>query len=47
VLTLHVFREAGEAMAVARWQLVGAGVVVVGAWLGKRLGRYVASHHKP
>jgi hypothetical protein len=41
-----MLRAAGEAVVDARWQLVGAGVVVVGAWLGKRLGRYVASHHK-
>lgn len=46
MLTSHVLRAAGDALAGARWQLAGVGVVVVGAWLGKRLGRYVGSHHK-
>jgi hypothetical protein len=33
-------------LASARWLLAIVGVIVTGVWLGKRLGRYLASHDK-
>jgi len=39
MFSLHIFKMAGEGIA-------SACVIVLGAWLGKRLGRYFASHHE-
>jgi hypothetical protein len=44
--TWHVLRATGEVLADARWVLASVGVIVTGTWLGKRLGRYFASHHE-
>ena len=41
-LTSAVLRVVGD----ARWLLAVASVIVTGAWLGKRLGRYSASYQK-
>jgi len=46
MLTSHVLRATGEVLEDGRWLLASVGVVVTGAWLGKRLGRYFASHHE-
>ena len=46
MLMSDVIRVVGDAVADARWLLAGAAVIAAAAWLGKRLGRDVASHHK-
>ncbi|HEX2321270.1 MAG TPA: hypothetical protein VHJ18_20025 [Streptosporangiaceae bacterium] len=46
MLTSHMLRATGEILAGARWPLASVGVLVTGVWLGKRLGRYFASHHE-
>ena len=46
MLTSHALRASGEVLAGARWLLAPVGVVVAGGWLGKLLGRYLASHQK-
>ncbi|MGN6793980.1 MAG: hypothetical protein ACTHJW_16455 [Streptosporangiaceae bacterium] len=46
MLMTHLLRAPVEVLAGARWLLASVGVIVSGAWLGKRLGRYLASHHK-
>jgi hypothetical protein len=44
--TSQVLKATGEVLADARWLLASVGVLVTGVWLGKRLGRYFASHHE-
>ena len=39
----HVLQVIAHGLEDIRWVLEGVGMIVIGAWLGKRLGRYIAA----
>jgi len=46
-ITADMLSAAGDAMQDGWWLLAVAGVVLAGAWLGKRLARSIASRYPP
>jgi hypothetical protein len=46
-ITSGMLRVAGDAMQDSWWLVAVAGVIVAGAWLGRRLARRIASRYPP